>query len=142
VMGQARVCIAPLRFGAGIKGKLAEAMFCGTPNVTTAIGTEGMHFGLPWPGEVADSAEDIAKAAVALYQEQDRWHKHQAQGYDLLKQHFDSRLLAPQLLDRILQLKEQLAAHRSNNFIGSMLRHHQHASTKYMAQWIEAKNRV
>jgi len=142
VMKQARVCIAPLRFGAGIKGKLAEAMLCGTPNVTTSIGIEGMNFGLPWPGEVADSAEDIAKAAVALYQEQDRWHGHQTQGYDLLKQHFDSRHLAPLLLERILQLKEQLADHRSNNFIGSMLRHHQHASTKYMAQWIEAKNRV
>ncbi|RMS22088.1 hypothetical protein ALP71_00796, partial [Pseudomonas coronafaciens pv. garcae] len=33
-------------------------------------------------------------------------------------------------------------AHRLANFTGSMLRHHHHKSTKYMAQWIEAKNRV
>ena len=41
-MQNARVCLAPLRFGAGIKGKLAEAMFCQTPSVTTNIGIESM----------------------------------------------------------------------------------------------------
>jgi glycosyltransferase involved in cell wall biosynthesis len=142
VMAKARVCIAPLRFGAGIKGKLAEAMLCGTPNVTTHIGIEGMHGSLPWPGEVADTAEHIAKAAVQLYQQQDSWSEHQERGYHLLEQNFDRKILAPLLLGRILQLKRELALHRSNNFIGSMLRHHQHASTKYMAQWIEAKNRI
>ncbi|MFT5313882.1 MAG: glycosyltransferase involved in cell wall biosynthesis [Paraglaciecola sp.] len=142
VMEQARVCIAPLRFGAGIKGKLAEAMLCGTPNVTTPIGIEGMHLGLPWPGEVAGSAEDIARAAVELYQNQSRWQEHRQRGYHLLKQNFDHQHLAPLLLKRIIEHKEALEAHRSNNFIGSMLRHHQHASTKYMAQWIAAKNQV
>jgi glycosyltransferase involved in cell wall biosynthesis len=38
VVQQARVVLAPLRFGAGIKGKLVEAMLCGTPSVTTSIG--------------------------------------------------------------------------------------------------------
>jgi glycosyltransferase involved in cell wall biosynthesis len=37
VVQQARVVLAPLRFGAGIKGKLVEAMLCGTPSVTTSI---------------------------------------------------------------------------------------------------------
>jgi glycosyltransferase involved in cell wall biosynthesis len=142
VMQQARVCIAPLRFGAGIKGKLAEAMYCGTPNVTTSIGIEGMHGGLPWPGEVADSAEDIAEAAMGLYQGQNTWLEQQHRGYDLLEQNFDHKRLAPLLLSRVLQLKEELTSHRSNNFIGSMLRHHHHASTQYMAQWIAAKNRI
>jgi glycosyltransferase involved in cell wall biosynthesis len=50
VMEDARVALAPLRFGAGIKGKLADAMLCGTPSVTTPIGAEGMHGQLPWPG--------------------------------------------------------------------------------------------
>ena len=53
-MQQARVCLAPLRFGAGIKGKLAEAMFCGTPNVTTNIGIEGMAMGSDWSGLTTD----------------------------------------------------------------------------------------
>ncbi|MGB5498254.1 MAG: glycosyltransferase, partial [Maribacter sp.] len=50
VIGQSRVNLAPLRFGAGIKGKLIDAMQCGTPSITTAIGAEGMHGVLPWSG--------------------------------------------------------------------------------------------
>jgi len=38
--------------------------------------------------------------------------------------------------------RRHLAAHRRDNFTGSMLRHHAHKSTQYMSQWIEAKNRV
>lgn len=61
VMTAARICLAPLRFGAGIKGKLADAMVaCGTPNITTPVGAEAMgdeHHGpaqsprapTPWP---------------------------------------------------------------------------------------------
>ena len=42
VMKNARVCLAPLRFGAGLKGKFIDAMKNGTPAVTTAIGSEGI----------------------------------------------------------------------------------------------------
>ncbi|MET1256248.1 glycosyltransferase [Aliikangiella maris] len=42
VLTQARICLAPLRFGAGIKGKLIDAMQAGTPSITTSIGVEGM----------------------------------------------------------------------------------------------------
>ena len=48
VMGRARVNLAPLRFGAGLKGKLIDAMYNGTPSVTTSIGAEGLHAQLPW----------------------------------------------------------------------------------------------
>ncbi|WP_304198935.1 glycosyltransferase, partial [Flavobacterium alvei] len=53
VVRNARVVLAPLRFGAGIKGKLLEAMQCGTPSVTTTIGAESMCGDLPWNGFVA-----------------------------------------------------------------------------------------
>src|SRR5690625_7127154 len=42
VVQKAKVLLAPLRFGAGLKGKLLDAMRWGTPTVTTEIGAEGM----------------------------------------------------------------------------------------------------
>jgi glycosyltransferase involved in cell wall biosynthesis len=150
VMQQARVCLAPLRFGAGIKGKLAEAMFCGTPNVTTHIGIEGMTMGLDWAGLITVSTDfdnqeniaiDFAKHAVKLYENQALWYKAQKQGYQLIKTNFNKDKIQAKLLARILIIQNNLDTHRSNNFIGQMLQHHHMKSTQYMAQWIEAKNR-
>jgi glycosyltransferase involved in cell wall biosynthesis len=150
VMQQARVCLAPLRFGAGIKGKLAEAMFCGTPNVTTNIGSEGMTMGLDWSGLTTDltqfdnqenSATDFAKHAVQLYQNEVLWQQKQQHGYQLIKTNFNKEEIQTTLLARIVDIQDNLNNHRSNNFIGQMLQHHQLKSTQYMAQWIEAKNR-
>ncbi len=50
VVKNARVVLAPIRFGAGLKGKLLEAMQCGTPSATTSIGSEAMHSDLSWNG--------------------------------------------------------------------------------------------
>ena len=141
VMRQARVCLAPLRFGAGIKGKIADAMLCGTPNVTTPIGSEGMHGDLPWPGEIACTAQALADAAVQLYQDRAAWQQAQANGWALLAARYERKHFAPMLMSRIAECRRQLAEHRLHNFTGSMLRHHLLKSTQYMAQWIEAKNR-
>jgi glycosyltransferase involved in cell wall biosynthesis len=142
VMRNARVCLAPLRFGAGIKGKIADALLCGTPNVTTPIGSEGMHGELPWPGRIACNAEEIARAAVQLYDDEAQWQQAQTYGWELLAARYERQHFAAALLARIEDCRGDLAAHRRNNFTGAMLRHHQHKSTQYMAQWIEAKNRL
>ncbi len=142
VMSQARVCLAPLRFGAGIKGKLIDAMLCGTPSVTTPVGAEAMSGGLPWPGLIARDTAGIAEAAVRLYRDRTLWADAQTAGWALL----NDRYLHPQhcasLMERIDTLRQNLTGHRLANFTGAMLRHHHHKSTKYMAQWIEAKNRT
>ena len=143
VMSAARVCLAPLRFGAGIKGKLADAMLCGTPSVTTAIGAESMWLNdqSEWCGEVAETAVDIANAAVRLYQHKARWQAAQSIGTATLSQHYDSRQVGRVLLQKIHACRAGLAVHRRNNFTGAMLRHHHHRSTQFMSQWIEEKNR-
>jgi glycosyltransferase involved in cell wall biosynthesis len=149
VMEQARVCLAPLRFGAGIKGKLAEAMFCGTPNVTTDIGIEGMCMGLDWSGLTTDlntfnsqedCAVDFANHAVQLYQEETLWQQKQQNGYQLIKANFNQDNIQTTLLSTIQKIGDNLQTHRTQNFIGQMLQHHHLKSTQYMAQWIEAKN--
>lgn len=141
VMGAARICLAPLRFGAGIKGKLADAMLCGTPNITTPIGAEAMGDEQAWPGAIEQSAESLATAAVALYQDRARWTQAQEDGRQLLTRRYDQNLHGPALLKCLAQCRSNLANHRRDNFTGSMLRHHAHKSTQYMSQWIEAKNR-
>ncbi len=140
VMSEARICLAPLRFGAGIKGKLAEAMLCKTPSVTTSIGAEGMCIEANWPGLLANSAQEIANQAIALYRDPTLWHSTQIKANKALAR-FDKRRIGPALINQLQQLKRNLPEHRLKNFTGSMLQHHQHKSTQYMAQWIEAKNK-
>lgn len=141
VMTHARVCLAPLRFGAGLKGKLLEAMECGTPSVTTHIGVEGMQGDMPWGGTVTRTSADFAAAAVTLYEGEDQWHKAQLNAATILQEIFPSQAHAQIFLAKLHELFNGLAQHRSNNFMGSMLRYHLHRSTQYMSQWIEAKNR-
>ena len=145
VIANARVLLAPLRFGAGIKGKLAEAMLCGTPTITTPIGSEAM---LPdgaanqeWPGFIGESDQELIEQSVALYQDRIDWQNKQQAGFELGQQHYQQTQLGDNFIDALLQIKNQLEQHRKQNFVGGMLRHHHHKSTQYMAQWIEAKNR-
>ncbi|MDQ2076816.1 glycosyltransferase family 4 protein [Marinimicrobium sp. ABcell2] len=141
VMARARVCLAPLRFGAGLKGKLLDALQCGTPSVTTSIGVEGMAGDRPWAGAVADSAQEWVAAATELYGNEQAWLEARVRGRIIMTERFDSEVIGRTLLARVQLLQAELDQHRRSNFIGAMLQHHQHKSTQYMAQWIEAKNR-
>ncbi|RYZ81185.1 MAG: glycosyltransferase, partial [Moraxellaceae bacterium] len=139
VMCGSRVCLAPLRFGAGIKGKLLEAMMCGTPSVTTTVGAEAMCKTLPWGGAIENSAQEIADAAVALYCDETRWKVAQSEGFAILTQNFSSGEHADLFVGRLEELRENIADARRKNFVGAMLRHHTMKSTQYMSQWIESK---
>jgi glycosyltransferase involved in cell wall biosynthesis len=142
VMSGARVCLAPLRFGAGIKGKIVDAMLCGTPNVTTPIGAEAMAGELPWPGAIGSSASAIAAAAVELYRDKTLWTQAQTNGWAIVDARYQYQQHCASLIARIEACRQNLQQHRTDNFTGAMLRHHHHKSTQYMAQWIEAKNRT
>lgn len=141
VIQQAKVLLAPLRYGAGLKGKLVEAMQCGTPTVTTSVGAEGIATGCKWNGIITDKPDQFAHAAVQLYKNDDLWYHSQESGYQVLKKRFDRTVFEPILLKRIKELRENLKNHRQKNFIGSMLMHHTMNSTKFMARWIEEKNK-
>ncbi len=140
VMDHARICLSPLRFGAGIKGKFIDAMQSGTPSITTSIGAEGMTDDIDWPGEIADNAEQLANAAVKLYRDEDKWTEKSNLCHKLLKQDYDGKIIGNRLHKRVLQLIPNLDSHRKANFIGAMLSHHSMKSTKYMSKWIEEKN--
>ncbi len=64
-----RLVVVPLRYGAGVKGKVVEALYYGTPMVTTSVGIEG----IPDPDrvvKVADETEEFANAVIELYQDE------------------------------------------------------------------------
>ena len=142
VMKSARVCLAPLRFGAGLKGKLTEAMTCGTPSITTNIGAEGMHDDLPWNGVIEDDPAKFAEAAIDLYQDKQKWTEHQLKGFNIINRLYSKEVHVKNLLQRLEALQQNLESERQANFIGAMLRHHSMKSTQYMSQWIEAKNKL
>ena len=140
IMQNARVCLAPLRFGAGLKGKLIDAIQCDTPSVTTTIGAEGIDAAEKWPGFIADEREQFVTAAVNLYESPGLWQVAQDRCADTLQQ-FSATTLTPFLINKLEATVDKLATHRRHNFIGAMLQHHQHKSTQYMSLWIEAKTR-
>lgn len=141
VMQKSRLCLAPLRFGAGIKGKLVEAMQVGTPSITTSIGAESMHGAFPWNGVITDDIETFADAAVSLYEDKESWLLMQQNGNRILQARYQAEEWEPKLINRLklhVQLKDSL---RKKHFLGLMLRHHSLKSTQYMSQWIELKNK-
>ena len=138
---QYRVQLAPLRFGAGLKGKLFDAMESGTPSVSTPIGLEGiLDPDCPWGCAISENPAPIAATAIQLYQRQQSWQDCQAAGLKILNTRFQRSYWWAQLPKIIQQAQAEMATRRSANFIGQMLRHHQHRSTEFMSRWIEAKN--
>ena len=87
IYSEARASVVPLRFGAGLKLKVVEAIHEGVPLVTTPVGAQGLE-GLKDVVPVSDNVEAIAAAIVGLLGDDERWI-HQAQGQlDYAKTHF------------------------------------------------------
>lgn len=141
LLRSSRVLLAPLRFGAGLKGKLLEAMRYGLPSVTTQIGAEGMHADMPWNGVVSETNEDFVSAAIQLYTTPTLWETAQQHGVQLVNTCYDKDRLATRFLAKITLIQNDLLAHRTQNFIGAMLQHHHMQSTKYLSKWISEKNK-
>ena len=141
VIEQAKVMLSPLRFGAGIKGKFLDAMQCQTPSITTEVGIEGMFSAPNWPGLVANNDDDIINAAISLYSDESLWQKKASLCHPKIREKFDKTELTRALVDKINHTIADLNSHRLNNFTGQMLKHHSHASTRYMSQWINEKNK-
>ncbi len=141
VMQNAKVCLASLRFGAGLKGKLVDAIQNGTPCVMSSIAAEGMFGTLKTPGFIEDNATTFALKAVELYTNSKFWQSKQQNGFEVLKQRYNMSDFKGEFFNKLEELKENLKSHRQNNFIGNMLQHQTLQSTKYLSKWIEEKNR-
>lgn len=141
VFNESRILLAPIPFGAGIKGKLLDSMQFGLPNITSTIGAEGMHGNLPWNGEIKNDLSEFTEAAIQLYQNENTWNIAQENGYTIVEQRFLKTLFQDKFIEKINRLLENLVQHRQKNFLGQILQHQTLQSTKYMSRWIEEKNK-
>lgn len=98
------ISIAPIRFGAGVKGKIGDAMAHLLPVVTTSIGIEG--FGLT-PGEnilVGDTPEQFAKAVIKLLSDNVTHERVARSGFEFIRGTFSEEIIGRRIDDFILKL--------------------------------------
>jgi O-antigen biosynthesis protein len=94
---RAKVIVAPLRVGAGVKGKVVESLRMGVPVVTTSIGIQGL------PGyenaiAVADDPADFAKAVLDLLRDESLWRSRREAGLKYYRENFAESVVAPKVL--------------------------------------------
>ncbi len=99
-LDRARVFLAALRFGAGVKGKTVQAMQRGVPVVATSIGAEGIGIDPNRDAIVADGVEALAQSVVLLLRDPDRCAALSNAGANVVRQHF-SRAAARQAVNEV-----------------------------------------
>jgi glycosyltransferase involved in cell wall biosynthesis len=99
-----RLAIAPLRYGAGVKGKVNLSMSRGQPVVATPMAVEGM---FARPGQdvmVAETAEEFADAVVRIYTDEELWNRVSISGQENVERYFSvetARLGLQELLNAL-----------------------------------------
>ena len=83
-----RLSVAPLRFGAGVKGKVNQSMAYGQPVVATTLAAEGMYLQPEADVLIADTAADFAAQVLRLYQDEALWQRLSQGGLANVEQHF------------------------------------------------------
>jgi glycosyltransferase involved in cell wall biosynthesis len=141
-MQAAKVHLAPLRFGAGLKGKIFDSLRVGTPCVASSIAWEGIASKTTNALLTPKDYQNFAKLAVALYTDEKQWHAEQARGYQILKREFTYTKHSLALKEKIKMVTENLETHRAPLFTRKMFEQTQYRATQFMSQWIEAKQTI
>jgi glycosyltransferase involved in cell wall biosynthesis len=77
---RSRIMVIPLRYGAGVKGKLVQTLMAGTPCVTTSIGAEGLDLCTEEHVLIADDPAGFAEAMARLLEDEELWERLARQG--------------------------------------------------------------
>eukprot|EP00536_Pseudo-nitzschia_multiseries_P007847 jgi/Psemu1/287400/fgenesh1_pg.189_\ len=153
------ILLAPLRFGAGIKGKIIDAWTFGMPVVTTPVGSEGMTMCttevqndtkdesrhvedyLTFGGLIASTLEDFCSSAVKLAENPVEYRKALRNARYILQNQFSSSKNWGDVRKSLLQVlsKEALAKKRNGDYTQAMLWHQSMRSTEYFSRWVELK---
>lgn len=88
-----RVVVCPLRFGAGVKGKVVESLFHRVPAVVTPIAAEGLP-DIEWYVAVAGGTEEFVAQVIELYESRDRWNRLSGNAGDYVRTRFSRETAA------------------------------------------------
>lgn len=94
---RARVSVAPLRYGAGVKGKINMSMSYGVPVVATEVAAEGLHVVDGLDISSASNATQFIQKTIALYTDADLWERISRGGQDNIRRHFSSDIAKHEL---------------------------------------------
>lgn len=127
-LAEYRCLLAYIRFGAGIKGKVADSFYYGLPVITTNLGAEGID---PFPGFIEDDPDRFVNLASDLY-EKNEIFQYQQSAFDLLESKFSMDVNKIILKEHLEGLEDHPLQHI---LFGETLR-----STVYFSKYIEMKN--
>jgi glycosyltransferase involved in cell wall biosynthesis len=96
-LDRCRVALSPLRYGAGVKGKVNHAMSRGLPVVATSASVEGMHLANGEDVLVADDPQHFADAVARLYHDEALWQRLARGGRANVERHFSAQAAAASL---------------------------------------------
>ena len=99
-----RVFISPLRFGAGMKGKIGQAMSYGLPVITTSIGAEGFDMRNGFDGMIADAPDEFAAAVLRAYFEEELWNTLSSNGLETVRSRYSTEVVFEQIRESIDEL--------------------------------------
>lgn len=88
ILGKVRVNVAPLRFGAGVKGKISQALSIGLPTVTTSIGAEGMGLVHNYDVLIGDDPKSFADGVCGLLVDDQFWMSISSTGCETARRRF------------------------------------------------------
>ena len=88
LLATCRISIAPLRFGAGVKGKVTQALVHGLPVVTTSTGAEGLHLDNRTHAMIEDTVSALVTATVAAHEDPALWQRLSDNGRLVMRQRF------------------------------------------------------
>lgn len=138
----ARISLVPLRFGAGIKGKIIEAMENGTPTITTSVGSESMYSKSGFGGCIEDDFKQFSQKAVLLYTDKEKWLQAQKTGFEILSERFSKDEFYEKLRTTLDDLALNYSEIRKNDLQFNLLNHHSLESSMYLSKWIAEKNKT
>ena len=141
-MAQYKINLAPLRFGAGMKGKVLEGWLTNTATIGSPIAFEAMLFGQNLGFTPSINPNDIAQIIIKTYNNESTFDLITKIGRTQLINHFDENTHNSSLKTKILEHQNSLKANRKLDFYQSMFWQKQMRAEQYMSKWIESKNQL